>query len=136
MTKISNASRGDFNVLKKPQNGRGPTTPKKPHGEEPINPHGGDTDYGDDDGKITVRITNRGIGATLTAEESKKLQEELGVPVELPKDGDEDKYAQEAKKHAGKLSTGTVGSGKGSLRRAIARLSTKPRLVECQLEGC
>ena len=127
MATIKDADRDDFDVLVKGGGGgKGPKVPKPDDGKEPIGGEGGaGTDYEDDDREIVTKIStyNRGFGATLTPEESKALQEELGVPVELPGADDGDKYIEKAKAHAGQLSTGDSGRGKGALRRAIAKLS-------------
>jgi hypothetical protein len=72
-------------------------------------------------------IVSPGVGGMLTPEESARLQEQLGVPVELPGEGDDEKYSQEARRHMDKLSSGEAGTGKGSLRRAVARL-TEPQV--------
>jgi len=135
--------REDFNVLTPPVKGGEPNPdPPKIRGVEPIiPPEGGERGTppppdGDGDGanepvkinaeaKTIVPINNP--GGMLTSEESAKLQEQLGVPVELPGEGDDEKYAQEARRHMDKLSNEAQGSGKGMLRRAIARL-TEPQV--------
>jgi predicted metal-dependent peptidase len=85
------------------------------------------------EGKISGKIekvSGKGIGATLTPEESAKLQEELGVPVELPTADDAEKIKEDAKRAIQKTSSDgpkSAGSGKGLLRRAIAKL-TQPQI--------
>jgi len=139
--------RGDFNVLTPPGRG-GEPDPDAPKikGAEPIIPpedreggtppppsdRDGDGEGGetkpvkiDAEAKTVVSVNNP--GGMLTPEESAELQEQLGVPVELPGEGDDEKYAQEARRHMDKLSSGDQGSGKGMLRRAVARL-TEPQV--------
>ena len=140
--------RDDFNVLIPPcrvnkQIGDFPT--RTITGVEPIDiiDDGKDDNNGDggdsnpDGGGFSVsiqKIVNNGIigntsldsygpGGLLTPEQSKQLQEHLGVDVELPQAGDDEKYAQEARMHMDKLSSGDQGSGKGALRRAVMRLT-------------
>ena len=150
-------NRDDFNVLTPPGpggGGDGPESPVRITGTEPIIPPDGDGDGpsvetptpptgGEDEKKPSgsgqggsgskkiesevKTIVSPGAGGMLTPEESAKLQEQLGVPVQLPGEGDDEKYAQEARRHMDKLSSGEAGSGKGSLRRAVARL-TEPQV--------
>lgn len=86
---------------------------------------------GPDIDKKIEKVSGKGIGATLTPEESAKLQEELGVPVEVPTEGDADKIKEDAKRAIAKTSSDSgskqAGTGKGLLRRAIARL-TQPQI--------
>ena len=137
--------REEFNVLIPPcKSGKGGNGPKIT-GVEPIEIIPGDTDNsdGDDDGDNTVNIggltvniksvNKNGIvgessisqspGTMISPEDSKKLQESLGVPVELPQAGDDEKYAEEARRHIDKLTSGEAGSGKGGIRRAVMRLT-------------
>jgi len=142
--------RGDFNVLTPPGEGgdADPDAPKTkgvepiipPEGDEggtPPPPSDGDGDKsksgeGEDTKPVKIdaeakTIVSVDAGGMVTPEESAKLQEQLGVPVELPGEGDDEKYAQEARRHIDKLSSGDQGSGKGMLRRAVARL-TEPQV--------
>lgn len=97
------------------------------------NEHGNNTDTGGFSVSVQ-KVNENGIigktsldedrpGGLLTPDQSRQLQEHLGVPVELPQPGDDEKYAQEARSHMDKLSSGDQGSGKGSLRRAVMRLT-------------
>jgi len=128
--------RGDFNVLT-PGGGKGGGLPLPPvKGAEPITPteggeEGGGEDApgseGSDGGEILVNVP---VGGMLTPEESEALQKQLGVPVEMPGDGDDESMAKEAARHVDKLSSnrgGIGGRGDGMLRRAIARL-TEPQI--------
>ena len=120
--KINNIDRGEFNVLVKGGKGGTPGDfPTTPSGKEPIGGEGGE-DTGSD-----IDLRNRGMGATLTAEESEELQRALGVPVELPGADDAAKIIETAARHRDKLESnrgGIGGRGDGSLlRKAIDRLS-------------
>ena len=140
--------REEFNVLIPPmKSGRGEPDPKKPkvRGVQPIDilepddeDDGGDSgDDTQDIGGVSVKIRKIGAngdiegeagtdstpGSMMSPEDSRKLQESLGVPVELPEEGDDVKYAEEARRHIDKLTSGDAGSGKGSIRRAVMRLT-------------
>lgn len=144
--------RDQFDVLfnNPPGSGGGGGEGQAPKGVLPLNPTGGEGKSDDDkngqngqsspgepeDGssssgsgsgggeKPSVKIVpGGGIGATLTQEESKALQESLGMPVELPTEADGAKMVEDARRHSDKLSQGGQGSGKGSLARAIGRLA-------------
>jgi hypothetical protein len=136
--------REEFNVLIPPcRSGRRDQDGPKITGVEPIEILDGDSEDSDGNGEDELdigglrvkvkKVTQNGIigetnigeapGTMITPEDSKKLQESLGVPVELPEPGDDEKYAQEARRHIDKLTSGDAGSGKGSLRRAVMRLT-------------
>lgn len=146
--------RNEFDPLRLPVKGRtggrgdGQTDPRKPIDPDDIEP-GDDDDDDDDDGgnddgedkdvDVEVKTVGKGgsssgnpedinvtvdAGGMLTPDESKALQEQLGVPVELPGAGDDEKMTQEARRHVDKLSQGgEPGSGKGGLRRAVMKLT-------------
>jgi len=135
--------RNEFNVLIPPCRTGGGSGGVKATGVEPIDVLDGDSAGGDDsvqdgnydvtvksisgDGTMQADIKAGGLesapGSMISNEESKKLQEHLGVPVDLPQPGDDEKYAQEARSHIDKLTSGDHGSGKGSLRRSVLRLT-------------
>lgn len=127
--------RDDFSVLKPSGQFQKSQGGPKTTGVEPFEPEGGDdedeTEGTDSDGNSkdddgTEKIAGKGIGATLTPEESEELQRALGVPVEHPDEGAADKIIEEAKRHVDKLTSnrGSIGGrGDGLLRRAIARLA-------------
>jgi hypothetical protein len=156
---MKNLNTDEFNILKPSQGGggsgrgEGPDNiePWKPKGEEsqpeppkppkpPKDPKDGDGEGkpgGKGQGQITsVKIVpTAGTGGIISEEMSKKLQQDLGVPVELPKMTEEEIKA----KIRGALKDGDVpeeikggsnspgGSGTGGLRAALARL-TRPQV--------
>jgi hypothetical protein len=144
--------RNEFDPLRLPMKGKSgsgngpkpPPDPRKPIDPDDIEPGDDDdddndngSDDGDNKGDVEVKVKTPGKGGSgedvnistdpggmLTPDESKALQEQLNVPVELPGDGDDEKMMQESRRHVDKLSQGgEPGSGKGGLRRAIIRLT-------------
>lgn len=69
------------------------------------------------------KIEKNGIGGVLGEDDSREIQKELGVPVELPDDNFDEEMVSTATEHSHHLTSGTQGSGKGTLRRMIAELS-------------
>jgi hypothetical protein len=59
------------------------------------------------------------LGETMTAEQSKKLQEELDIPIEVPTEADANKIKDIAKQKI-QDAVKTIGKGKGNWIRAIA----------------
>jgi predicted metal-dependent peptidase len=141
--------RNEFDPLRLPRTigpGRGPKgdpDPRKPiDPDEKSDKEEDDDDDGEDESDprdIEVKVETPGkgksknttdinvdveAGGMLTPEESKALQEQLGVPVELPGIGDDESWTKEARRHVDKLTQGgEPGSGKGGLRRAVIKLT-------------
>jgi predicted metal-dependent peptidase len=130
-------NRDDFNVLvPPPPSGGGSGSGPSIRGVEPITGGEGSGDTGDsgdpkgDDptGGETVSETVISVtpGSMISPEESEALQRQIGVPIELPGEGEDEKMSKEAARHVDKLTSnrgGIGGRGDGLLRRAIAKLN-------------
>jgi len=130
-------NRDDFNVLvPPPPSGGGSGSGPSIRGVEPITGSegsgdagdGSDPKSGDPTGGETVSETVISVtpGSMISPEESEALQRQIGVPIELPGEGEDEKMSKEAARHVDKLTSnrgGIGGRGDGLLRRAIAKLN-------------
>jgi hypothetical protein len=80
-------------------------------------------------GEYEVKVTTLGkggMGGTMTPEQSKALQEEMGIEIVIPTESDAKKLEEQAANSMDSLPKG-AGRGKGLLRRRIAEL-TRPKV--------
>lgn len=96
--------------------------PKEEKSDKKADPSKGDKELFEDSMK---KVGKMSVGGLIDKEDSKEIQEELGVPVELPGEEDLAGMAENAYQHIDKLESNRAsigGRGDGYLKRKIASL--------------